>query len=161
MERESDGPNTVFESACLRGDTPLAMRAIKDSRFNLEQRDDWGFTPLILAAWSRQPEVIESLIATGADVFACTCEGNTAVHLCMNRGDVSIRCLEMLMRHGGGWSVFVPNAAGETPLDLSRHREATELLENEKRRIKGTYFSSLSVVIGVKDLVLTVIEFIY
>jgi ankyrin repeat protein/outer membrane lipoprotein-sorting protein len=79
---------------------------------DVNARDKFGRTPLILAAAYDLPSIIEPLLARGTDVNAKDDWGDTAL-MNTQRGDVGA----MLIAHGA--KVDIRDCAGQTPLTLA------------------------------------------
>lgn len=80
-----------------------------------------GGTPLIWAAATYHPEVVELLAKRGANVNAIAGDGGTALHAAAFLGDD--KGVEVLIRHGA--NVNAPNKTGNTPLDVAVLDEGT------------------------------------
>jgi ankyrin repeat protein len=75
-------PNTnAYElfDACRRGDLPAVQQLIASQPDLANATDMKGFTPLILAAYNEQPEIVSFLLTNGADINAQDAAGNTAL----------------------------------------------------------------------------------
>ena len=55
----------------------------------LERRDEYGATPLLLAAYGGQTGVVLLLISAGADKCAADSTGRTAAHLAASNGQLA------------------------------------------------------------------------
>lgn len=128
------------------GSTPLyraarsidltAVQLLLDAGANPSQALDDGSTPLMAAAGLGAPrssdevveagdrndpvEVLQLLVARGADVNAANKAGMTALHYAAQRG--SERVIEFLARQGA--RLDAKNGQGRTPVDLARGRTA-------------------------------------
>ena len=86
--------------ATKRGDTDAVLRLLAPLKqlthstsnvvCNVNERDASGSTPLIHCVWDGYIDVARALIDHGADVFACTRRGNTALHFAYERGWVEL-----------------------------------------------------------------------
>jgi hypothetical protein len=70
--------NEIFD-ACRRGDSAAVEQILSEHPELVNARDMKGFTPLILAAYNEQPQIVELLLASGADIDAQDAAGNTAL----------------------------------------------------------------------------------
>ena len=58
--------------------TPLNIRLLLEAGADVNQADDDGTTPLMLACrWADDPAIIRLLLESGADIFARDAEGDT------------------------------------------------------------------------------------
>jgi ankyrin repeat protein len=95
-------------------------KALVDHGATVDARCIGGFTPLHEACLHGSAEVVEFLLAKGADPLAGEdSEGDTPLHVAAHRGLIAFdpRILEALLSHGV--SVNVKNRKGETPLDIA------------------------------------------
>lgn len=81
----------------------------------LNARDENGNTPLIVAAATKQEDLVDTFLAMGADPNIQSNDGNTALHYAIteDRGDIVKRLLAC------GADSELPNAAGKTAEDLT------------------------------------------
>jgi len=73
--------------ACVRhGNRVRAEELIREDRTRVNALDEFGNTPLIIAAQNNQVGIAEFLVLHGADVDARNCKGNTALHFATKYG---------------------------------------------------------------------------
>src|SRR5687767_7991659 len=65
--------------ACRRGDIDEIKTLIDTNVSLLNAEDHKGFTPLIIAVYNHQPEVVEFLLEKGADTNKQDLSGNSAL----------------------------------------------------------------------------------
>jgi len=58
------------------------VRRLLAAGANVNAKDKGGYTPLHLATWAEQSEVVKVLLAAGADVFACTYHSVHGGYIC-------------------------------------------------------------------------------
>ena len=92
--------------------------------------DEW--TPLHLASVSGSSEVVELLIAAGANVDALSKFGDTPLHLCVTSCDV--RSAEMLLRAGADPDPM--NKKGLSPLVKAQNQRCAPVVELLQRWYK-------------------------
>jgi ankyrin repeat protein len=68
-----------FFDACRRGDAADVTKVCELFPELVNSPDVKGFTPLIIAAYNNQPEIVSILVRNGADVNAQDASGNTAL----------------------------------------------------------------------------------
>ncbi len=78
----------------------------------VKSKDGQRFTALHYAAEGGQPEIVEFLLAQGADVNAVGSRGETSLYLAASSGQVKV--IEQLLAGGAG--LELANAEGRTPL---------------------------------------------
>ncbi|KAM6534160.1 hypothetical protein FALCPG4_007096 [Fusarium falciforme] len=108
------------------------VRAFDRFRPDMEIKDAWGRTPLILACRKRDREVIEDLVANGAKVDAVDWEGRTALHHMAISG-ASTALVYILIQRMNMMSlrylVDLADETGATPLRLAVSRGNTALVD--------------------------------
>jgi len=72
-------PKRTLQEAAFMGDVDL-MQAHIDAGSDLNQKDEFGATPLIIATTFGKTDVAKQLIQAGADVNATGSDGGTALH---------------------------------------------------------------------------------
>lgn len=105
-------PETSLHLAALQGDVE-AVRRIVDAGADLDQKDAYGSSPLVIAATFGKAEVARALIDAGADLQVANAEGSTPLHIAAFFGRTEI--VETLLQHGADRQAR--NRAGHTPLD--------------------------------------------
>lgn len=71
---------------------------------SLDDIDEYGFTPLIETAITRQQHIAELLIARGVDVNKSDVTGRTALHWAVDNGDVNLA--RVLLSHGADANAY-------------------------------------------------------
>lgn len=82
-------------------------------------------TPLHVAVMQQREDMIQRLLAAGANVGAANCNGQSALHFAAYRGDEAIA--RALLAAGAAASL--KDAGGRTPLDWAAHRGKTGTVE--------------------------------
>ncbi|XP_052003440.1 NF-kappa-B inhibitor cactus-like [Xyrauchen texanus] len=116
------------------GDTPLHIAVVKENRElvvwlieiyrqahkDLDIFNNLQQTPLHLAVITHQPGLVEALLNAGADPDALDRNGQTALHLCCEHGEVD--CLSVILKHyahDSSHHLEIRNYEGLTPLHLA------------------------------------------
>ena len=77
--------NEDLDDAINRASLVEVKKLIEDGA-DLEYRDSFGCTPLLNAAWVAASDVVEYLLAEGADCYAKNKEGKTALDMARSVG---------------------------------------------------------------------------
>ena len=118
-------PDISIHEAAGSGGNIEAVKQHLAAGTDVNAKDSFGMTPLLLAGAKNQKEVVELLIAEGADVNAKTESGRNPLHSAAMEGHKEIA--ELLITKGA--DVNAKDALGWTPLDLARrHPETVDLL---------------------------------
>ena len=92
----------------------------------MNAKDDADWTPLNTAAYEGHKEIVELLIAKGADVNAKgVLDGNTPLHWAAGAGTKEVT--ELLIAKGA--DVNAKDQDDETPLDWAIHSKLTEIAD--------------------------------
>src|SRR5262249_15705740 len=111
---------TALHWAAERGDTALTTALIR-AHANVKALTRLGNdTPLLIAARSGNPVVIDALIKAGSDVNATTNNGTTPLHFAAAAGDP--KAVAELIEHGAKVNAK-ENAWGRTPLIFAAERD--------------------------------------
>ena len=113
--------------ACKYGDLDKVKKLI-DKGANVNAKNEYGWTPLHIAAWKGHPKVVKLLIKAGAKVNATKDDGWTPLHLAARWGNTEIS--KLLIDKGA--NVNATNDDGDTPLHYAAkygHIEIVEILE--------------------------------
>lgn len=105
-------PGIGLHAAALQGDVETVRRHI-DARSDLNQRDPWGSTPLIVAATFGRTEVARVLIDAGADLDLPNSDGSTPLHVSSFLCRAAI--VEALLHAGA--NRYLRDHFSNTPLD--------------------------------------------
>ncbi|KTC77013.1 Dot/Icm T4SS effector AnkH/LegA3 [Legionella brunensis] len=101
---------------------------------SLDDIDEYGFTPLIECAITKQPQIAEQLIARGADVNKPDVTGRTPLHWAVDNNDLVMS--RLLLEHGAnanayttaGLSILVyPVLRGNDPLKHLLYQHGAKL----------------------------------
>jgi ankyrin repeat protein len=153
-------PNQLayFLDACRRGDTADVEKICSLLPELINAADAKGFTPLIIAAYNNQPEVVRILLQNGADPNAGDMAGNTPLMGAAFKGYVEIARIlieqgtDINQRNGqgaaaltfaatfgqtaiarmlleGGADTSFQDSRGKTALDHARIQENEEMIE--------------------------------
>jgi ankyrin repeat protein len=82
--------SSEIHKAAEAGNLPELMTLLAASPQAIEERDENGLTPLLMAAKSGQREIVQFLAEKGADLKAVNARGNTALHLAAWSGYVDL-----------------------------------------------------------------------
>jgi ankyrin repeat protein len=113
-----------IHDAALRGDLAKVKALLKDHPEIVSSKDDNGVTPLHRAAEYGHKDMVELLLANGADVNAQSRNGWTPLNGAMLRGNQEVA--ELLRKHGG---IF-----GETENDSSARPFARGSIHDAARK---------------------------
>src|ERR1700688_1443620 len=86
----------IFDAA--RADNPKVVQALINSKADVNQVDEQGYTALILAAYNGSPNVAELLLQHGASPEVRDQIGRTALMGAAVQGDP--QCIKLLLDHG-------------------------------------------------------------
>ncbi|MGH8579119.1 MAG: ankyrin repeat domain-containing protein [Gammaproteobacteria bacterium] len=121
--------NSAWKKAIEQGDVD-AVRQQLNLGADINVRDRYGQTGLMLAARAGQQEVVHTLIANGADLNVTAKYGLSALMLAVIAGHTDIA--RMLARAGADLSIRgrgTPGFAGKTAYDLALGQKMHELYE--------------------------------
>jgi CubicO group peptidase (beta-lactamase class C family) len=128
--QETPTPTASIHVAALQGDLD-AVRQHIEAGSDLNRKDQWGSTPLIVAATFDKPAVARALLEAGADPNVPNNEGGTALHaaafLCRTEivGALLESSVNQYLRDVRGNTAF---DAVATPFDDLRVKEAYDAL---------------------------------
>jgi ankyrin repeat protein len=111
--------------AVKAGDLPRVKQLLESEPELVHARDKDRSTPLHLAAWKDQPDIVEALVEAGADLQAHNENyhwGTTAVHAAAHGNNP--RALAALIRLGADVNALKADGAG-TPLAETKIHKAT------------------------------------
>ena len=113
----------IFD-ACRNGDTSTIKAMIKENSDTVNCRNEGGFTPLIIAGYRGQLEVVKLLLKHKADVNAKSGEGTVLMGACF-KGNVELAAL--LIEYEA--NVNSSNDLGTTPLMYAILGQNIELIK--------------------------------
>jgi len=129
---------------------------------NPDTQDQWGRTPLFLAACNNHPSLVTLLLGKGAEVDIQTEPGYTPLLAAMNNNNVEVARI-LLGHHAELWSPYPENF---TLLHLAAHydyRGLAELLLNHQIEVNAKSFedtTALHLAIGTEICLLSKFFFI-
>lgn len=89
VESEMVAPKVTIQEAAFFGNTD-AMKKHISAKTDLNQKDDYGSTPLHIASTFGKTEVARLLIEGGADLNATSADGSTPLHIAAFYGRTEI-----------------------------------------------------------------------
>lgn len=110
----SEPPGTPLHLAVIMGDV-AAVRQHIEAGTDLDQRDDFGSTPLVIAAVFDRPDVADALLAAGADATIRDPQGSTPLHIATLLGRT--RVVRSLL--GAGVDRYARSASGAMAFDYA------------------------------------------
>ena len=122
----TEDPNDQLSKAIDAGDVPACLAAV-DAGADVNYRQSWGFTALMIAASRGDTNAVDSLLANGANVHLRNRVGATALACAAGMGNLEV--VRSLMRAGA--DIEAQNTSGETPLFAActdGHREVVRAL---------------------------------
>jgi len=121
--------DATWERAVIQGDVEAVKRHLR-SGVDVNSRDRYGQTALMLAAHHGHGEIVELLVAQGADLNVTAKYTLSALMLAVVAGQESIA--RMLARAGADLSIKgsgAPGFAGKSAYDLAVERRMEELYQ--------------------------------
>ena len=120
--------NTLLHHAAFENDAEIGAILLAEGDFDLEaRRSQYGFTPLLVAAFEGHVEMVELLVEHGADIEAGDDWGDTPLNVSAWNGkhDVVEKLIEL------GAILEVENSSGHTALNHAKnqgHEEVEKLI---------------------------------
>ena len=113
LAQSSTPPGMSLHAAALQGDLDAVQQHI-EAGSDLDKKDAYGSSPLIIAAMFDKADVVKALIKAGADMAISNNEGSTPLHIAAFFGRPGI--VEVLLDKGA--DKYVRNNDGATAFDL-------------------------------------------
>ncbi|MAF90590.1 MAG: ankyrin repeat domain-containing protein [Bdellovibrionota bacterium] len=108
------------------GDLDALIEALSTgAQIDLEEKNNQGYTPLMLAIYNQQFEFAKSLIAVGVSIHEEDPAGNTVLMITSYKGNVDM--LNLLLEKGA--SLDSTNAAGMQAYDWAKAFNRSDILE--------------------------------
>ena len=104
--------NDKMQAAIRSGDTAALTEILEEHPEWVDQPDERGFRPLVLATYLQQPEIATLLLEKGANINARDGAGNTALMGVVFKGDKGLTALLI----DKGASINLQNYSGATAL---------------------------------------------
>jgi len=118
-KRDMDGFTPFIISA--QNDNAPIMEWMYLKGVSVEEQDDWGRTALQWACYKGHRRTVQWLLSRAASVAHRDHEGMTAIHWAALKGHEQVA--EMLLDVGAVRLLSVPDAAGDTPIDLAARKK--------------------------------------
>jgi ankyrin repeat protein len=109
MRRTPMATNDILFAATDSGDLTLVKSILSEKNYLVDDRDDFGCTPLQIAAQKNHRDVAVYLLDSGADVNARNKDGYTALHFVTSK-----EMAELLIARGA--DVNIPDNYGLIPI---------------------------------------------
>jgi hypothetical protein len=93
---------------------------------SLDDIDEYGFTPLIEAAITRQPKIAEQLIARKVDLNKQDVAGRTALHWAIDNSDMDLA--RLLLAHGADANAYTPSGLSVLVYPVLRGQDSLKQL---------------------------------
>lgn len=122
--------STLFLSACANGDLDECKRLLDAKLVDINVTTCDGLTGLHEAAICNDAQLVEFLLARGANINCCDHEGWTPLHAAASLGQTNI--VELLLKNQA--EATIVNCENFLALDLARNDEVRELIE---RHLEG------------------------
>ena len=105
LESKDDGGNTPLHQACMGKQMAIANYLLNQGA-NVNARNNYGFTPFLHASAGRIPdiEMMEALLAKGADINAKLDRGLTALHFSAMSGNLP--AIKFLVERGVDLEIY-------------------------------------------------------
>ena len=113
LGQENPSPTVNLHTAALTGNVDAVLQHIKAGS-NLNEKDAWGSTPLIIAITFDKTEVAKALIDAGADLNTRNNEGSTPLHVAALFCRLEI--VQALLDKGA--DRYIRNISGSTAFDI-------------------------------------------
>jgi len=118
-------------AAIIRGEKSEVKKITTSNREVLEERDNFGRTPLMYCVLSDRLDCAKSLIKMGCQLNSIDKAGRSALHLAAHKG--SYKILELLTERGG--DIHIKDKDGQTPLHLTTRNRHARCLEYLLKRL--------------------------
>ena len=121
-------------NAARRGNIPEVLEML-ELGVPVDSRNEYGDTPLHLAAYRNQTDVVQVLLQNGAGVNKQTDMGVTPLHAAAWENSTDV--IKVLLQQGA--LTNIKNTLGYTPLDMAYRRDNKEALSLLKRHWVSTF----------------------
>lgn len=137
------GPGNELHNAASEGSIKRAVALLSNGSIDIDEGNQKGFTPLMLATGKGHAHIIRILLNRGANVAAVNEEGTTALHIATQNGQLPVT--KMLLEASADVEAVISTALGSRPLHLTAdegHSEVMSVLieagaDPDSRRLDG------------------------
>ena len=98
---------------------------LKTKRYDVNQKNEEGYTPLHMAAMKGVSSVVRSLLRQGADVLIQDNEGNTALHLAIEYSNIKVA---LVLIESKKCDYSLKNDIGQTPRNVASMYEEMSVI---------------------------------
>lgn len=144
-----DGFTQDIYDACRKGNVELIKQLTKSHPDTINQPNKSGYTPLLIAGYRNQLDVVKVLLELGAKVNALSEDGTVLTAACFKSNTELVKIL--LEQHA---DVNVKNNAGTTPIMfaiMAENEEIVRLLLANKADINAMDNANKSVIEYAKE----------
>ncbi|XP_046347295.1 ankyrin repeat and KH domain-containing protein mask-like [Haliotis rufescens] len=124
-----DTGENILHEACLGGHVEIVEYVLSLEKVDIEQKGNYGRTPVMKAAEMGYREVLDVLVSKGGDTTAVDDKGNNILHVACIGGNV-----DMVKHVLAEDRINSKGQYGRTPVMMAaccRHRKVVEVLENK------------------------------
>ena len=89
-QSKTETEGTMFCDGCARGDVEFVREKLENNRTLLNERDPSGYFPIHWASLYNQYEVVELLLAYGANPLEQGAHGDTPLHWATKKSSLSV-----------------------------------------------------------------------
>lgn len=111
--------------AIRAGQIDMVEQSLKIDPSVINQKDERGFTPLIMATYVGQTEIVKLLIQNGADINQKGAQGNTALMGVCFKGSQEMARLLI----DAGADIQIKNDMGMTAIDFAKQYDQSAIVE--------------------------------
>ena len=123
--KTKDG-QSCLQKAVEKGHLKLCRAILENYNFDINARDDYGWTELNYAAFSGDLEFLQYLIEIGSDIFSKTKSGKSCLHIAAERGHLEM-CRVLLQNYN--FDINARDDYGWTELHCAAFSGELELLQ--------------------------------
>ncbi len=154
---------TPLQNAIYRGNIDLVQLLLEQSSIDVNQvtMRHWTRRTALFIAAEYQPACIPMLVHCGANLFLADEDGEMALHKFLRLHHSESAVFSFLIEHGAGPLLFMPDNAGDFPVDRFRSRPSTrDAIAKAMEGTRVVYRVALSSVVSVSVLVTLIVSYV-